>query len=70
MLWSRLCATEKAADAAGGGIEMAFKEEMAAVEQVDLGVRDVVGKGERARGTEDLVVRPHTAMSGTPLARS
>ena len=48
---------------------MAFKEEMAAVEQVDLGVRDVVGKGERARGTEDLVVRPHTAMSGTPLAR-
>ena len=29
---------------------------MAAVEQVDFGVRDVVGKGERARGTEDLVV--------------
>jgi hypothetical protein len=47
---------EEAADVAGCVVEVAFEQEVAAVEQADLGARRVVGEGERAGRKEDLVV--------------
>jgi hypothetical protein len=47
---------EEAADVAGCVVEVAFEQEVAAVEQADLGARRVVGEGECAGRKEDLVV--------------
>src|SRR5204862_4470002 len=47
-------------DPVGDGVQVAFQQEVAAVEQADLGAGRVGGEGERAVGTEDRVVTaPH-----------
>src|SRR5215813_3253968 len=52
------CPFEEATDGACGGFEVAFEQEVAAVEQADLGAGGIDGKREGAFGHEDLVVAP------------
>jgi hypothetical protein len=56
---------EEAADVAGDGVQVAFQGEVAGVEEVDLGVRQIALEGAGAVGSEDLVVGPQTASRGT-----
>ena len=49
---------EESADVARDGVELAFQQEMAALDQPDLGPGRVVGERERPFGSEDLVVAP------------
>ena len=58
---------EEAADVAGDGVELAFQGEVARVEEVDLGLRQVARKARAPSGPKISSPAPQTASSGTWL---